>query len=196
MKINAIKRICLDEGECVIYNDEKTGEQWIGTTSACYPVDSGRITVTDIAGLFDIKMGKADAMTICEEDWQTCGIRPQRWMGDMQEYRCVEGVRIYCRGELCDIIAYKGTAYMVRVGRRNAARISEPYAGMFISWDRQGEPVFLIYSGFELAGIIRPEPAEATIQVLNEMAQIAKLDVGYIEETPTSEQTTMLEDEQ
>lgn len=65
MKLSQIKQVCLDASEFILY-DQDGRQQWLGTRSAIYPVNFGRISVGTIPDLFDLSEKQMETCVIQE----------------------------------------------------------------------------------------------------------------------------------
>ena len=171
MKLGAIKRCCIEEKEFYIYESD-SGEQWIGTHTAAWPVEGDlKLTEGSIAAIFDLAPKKAAQMDILA---LPLGSGSRLYVAPAVEWDAQELGIVEYLGERCLLLTCRGQMLAVDMAKVKAARCAEDYQCMKIGINTDGEPLVLVKDGMLTTAVILPESKEvvdAIRAMIGRMAQ-------------------------
>ena len=199
MKLKAIKQICMNAGEIVIYSTPG-GRQWIGTNEVCFLADeSVKLTQDAIITIFELDDKKLEKVKINEMPLIESGMLPLHgWSEEaiMGEYMAVleENGRRYKMLESKDHRLYIMDEEFIHgaVGQREYRRFALGYSA-----DEQ--PLIIMSNGLIENCIAKPKGGKTTAEIQKHYRNLGFMQPGIPEKTweetkEEEEQQTMVAD--
>ena len=175
MRIGQIKKLVMEEKNCVILNGER-GQQWIGGEKWIVRVDDAiRINTDSLKGLFDISQEQADKITVEALPMETYAVYPElrRTMNEMTPSL----LDIGNFGGLVTLI-FENSVYFAEKKLIRAAIAGEDYREYKLAKNRFGEPLITVWDGFIMTGVVRPENRIMTRKILQMLGGLAAMKPG------------------
>ena len=177
MKLNAIKRCCMEKGQFVVLRSPEG--RWLSNGSACWPTDGVVIRAEDVRAIFAISRKQMEAVVIRE--------------GEVDDERLTLGIapheeELEVRGHVWD----DGRLYAILQGRSGAARLIDT-AWLKPVESRDAEMRFFLrpgsggdwvaaFGGLLAEAIVAPEPVERAEEIMERVRELARMRVYEVQE--------------
>ena len=93
MKLNAIKRCCMEKGQCLVFRSPEG--RWLSNGSACWPTDGVVIRAEDVRAIFAISRKQMETISIQEleldDERPALGAAPHEEQPELPRQVWVEG---------------------------------------------------------------------------------------------------------
>lgn len=166
MKLAAIRKQCMKANEIVIF--ETAQKQWIGTYSACWPVENVHLTRESVIELFDLTKKQADNMDINIVPMEDTGMMPDPYTAQ----EAVELMTVLHGGKRLRLMRCGAKIYAVDDEKIGVSCAEKEYRGVTIQRGPTGMPIAVVSNGFIHCGLIAPESQEVTDDILDRMGRI------------------------
>lgn len=178
MKLNAIKKCCLEMGIFYVLRDE-WGGCWISNTRACWPTDGMEIGEKNIQALFDLKPKKMRTLMIRE------AVISKTWL-------CLEPLPGDIELKICGYVYDTGDLYAVLEDKQGFIRmINSTWLGpagdielrFFLRVGDDGVERIVAFGDLLVAAIVETVESKKAEEVMKKMRALAGAPLAVIRET-------------
>lgn len=176
MKLNAIKRCCMDKGQFLVFRSPEG--RWLSNGSACWPTDGVVIRAEDVRAIFAISRKQMETIIIQEREVDderlALGAAPHEEELEM-------------RGQVWD----DGRLYAILQGRSGVARLidtawlkpvenSDEDMRFFLRPGSGGDWV-AAFGGLLAEAIVAPESVERAEEIMGRVRELARMRVSEVQ---------------